>query len=347
MTPVITAVTAPANNSRKQIHVFITGLNTCPVYCHVCQQLIPLIAYASKCQLCSFTCHSTCSSSLSSDATSGISKSKSFKNGKHGPQTQQPLANGNLHDPLKYCHVNYLTNSIDYNNYINKLINISSPLAPTVAANNKSNLLCDYLYINVDNKWKKLWLSLKQDHPQLDLYQTKANLKPFDSINLISDRVLIETNIKQIKKICGATPAVAIRSLPPPSTYSEINENHREEPDSDNIYEELNVEPASLVNFEQSSLVILLYNTKLCLKIGFPSFNKKNIWYDALQSSILIGQSIMSVKKTSTSSVVNQEQFKFFNVNKVLKPFLELVDTVVNSYCFINENLVALGKRFF
>jgi len=48
------------------------------------------------------------------------------------------------------------------------------------------------------------------------------------------------------------------------------------------------------------------------------------------------------VKKTS-SSIINQEQFKFFNVNKVLKPFLELCDTVVNSYCFINENLIALA----
>lgn len=50
-----------ASTKLKQIHVFITGLNTCPTYCHVCQQIIPLIAYASKCQLCSFTCHSTCS----------------------------------------------------------------------------------------------------------------------------------------------------------------------------------------------------------------------------------------------------------------------------------------------
>ena len=24
----------------KQIHVFITGLNTCPTYCHVCQQIM-------------------------------------------------------------------------------------------------------------------------------------------------------------------------------------------------------------------------------------------------------------------------------------------------------------------
>ncbi len=39
--------------ANKNIHVFITGLNTFPVYCHVCQHLIPLIAYASKCQICS------------------------------------------------------------------------------------------------------------------------------------------------------------------------------------------------------------------------------------------------------------------------------------------------------
>jgi hypothetical protein len=31
------------------------------------------------------------------------------------------------------------------------------------------------------------------------------------------------------------------------------------------------------------------------------------------------------------------------NVNKVLKPFLELCDTIVNSYCFINDNLIALA----
>ena len=340
--PIIGAAISPPtnNNTRKQIHVFITGLNTCPTYCHVCQQLIPLIAYASKCQLCSFTCHSTCSSSLIDSTSGGISKSKSFKNNKQTTQQQQQSQLNNLHDPLKYCHINYLTNSIDYNNYINKLININIT-TPTSsgASSQKSSLLSDYLYINVDNKWKKLWLSLKQDQPQLDLYQTKTNLKPFDSINLINDRVLIETNIKQIKKICGLTP-MSIQSLPP-CAYSEVNDNHKEDGDSDNIYEELNNEPANLINFEHSSLVILLYNTKLCLKLGFTSFNKKNIWYDALQSSILIGQSI-SVKKTS-SSIINQEQFKFFNANKVLKPFLELCDTVVNSYCFINENLIALA----
>ena len=31
------------------------------------------------------------------------------------------------------------------------------------------------------------------------------------------------------------------------------------------------------------------------------------------------------------------------NSNKVLKPFLELCDTIVNSYCFINDNLIALA----
>ncbi len=39
--------------ANRNIHVFITGLNTFPVHCHVCQHLIPLIAYASKCQICS------------------------------------------------------------------------------------------------------------------------------------------------------------------------------------------------------------------------------------------------------------------------------------------------------
>lgn len=37
------------------------------------------------------------------------------------------------------------------------------------------------------------------------------------------------------------------------------------------------------------------------------------------------------------------DQFKPMNIAKVLKPFLELYDTVVNSYCFINDDLLALA----
>ena len=320
----------PARPPKKQIHVFITGLNTCPTYCHVCQQLIPLIAYASKCQLCSFTCHSNCSASSSSNS----SKSKSFK------QTNNPT---NLYDPLKYCHINYLTNGIDYNNYINRVINFNTQKLNSNSSNNNSNkqnniLLSDYLFINVDNKWKKLWLALRLDQPQLDLYQTRTNQKPFDTINLLNDKVMIETNIKQIKKLVSSSNSSS-------STSSVINLNQEPiMPNEDNIYEELN-DQTSLINFDQSSLIILLHSTKLCLQIGFTSFNKKNIWYDALQSSILLGQSMNLSKRSHTllNSPEMDNKFKCFDINKVLKPFLELCDTVVNSYCFINENLIALA----
>lgn len=255
----------------------------------------------------------------------------------------------NMYDPLKYCHINYMTNSIDYNNYINKLININAS-----SQNNKNILIADYLYINVDNNWKKLWLVLKKDQSQLELYQSKTNLKPFDSINLINDRVLMETNIKQIKKILVNQPNSFLSSFEKPSNKkspSIINLNEDNNQDSnDNIYEELN-ETSNFINFEQSSLIILLYNNKLCLKIGFTSFNKKNIWYDALQSSILIGQSVNLSKKShsalNTQASSESSRFKIYDINNVLKPFLELCDTVVNSYCFINENLIALGNFLF
>jgi hypothetical protein len=369
-TTTITTTTTKA--PRKQIHVFIKGLNTCPIYCHVCQQLIPLIAYASKCHLCSFTCHSACSEPLLNTTTSTttsnpdnlnnynssstIPKSKSFKKLKNQDTTtttHHHQAAQNIHNPLKYCHINYLASSIDYNNYINKLININTEQQQQHQhpSNTKSTLVADYLYINVDNKWKRLWLSLKLDQPQLDLFQTKTNLKPFDTINLITDRLLIETNIKQIQRICGASETTAQAQ---PSTFNVMDTAvaAAQVDLDDNIYEELsNVDVATnLINFEQSSLVILLYNKKLCLKIGFTSFDKKNIWYDALQSSILIGNS--QKKRITTAVQPNHqpppppppsEEFKFFNINKVLKPFLELVDTVVNSYCYINENLIALA----
>lgn len=330
------ATTVAPLSQKKQIHVFITGLNTCPTYCHVCQQLIQLIAFASKCQLCSFTCHSTCSSSSQS---SHSSKSKSFK------QTNQ----ANLYDPLKYCHINYLTNGIEYNSYINRVINYTSNKQTFGNGGEKKGnnfLLGDYLYINVDNKWKRLWLSLRLDQPQLDLYQTKSNHKPFDTINLLNDRVQIETNIKQIKKLLSTSEKSSSSSR----EQSVINLNPHQS-DEDNIYEELNENTAynQSINFEQSSLIILLHSTKLCLQIGFTSFNKKNIWYDALQSSILLAQSTgqLQTKRSHTTLNPNQpdqtNQFKCFDINKVLKPFLELCDTIVNSYCFINENLIALA----
>ncbi|RNA41050.1 serine threonine- kinase MRCK alpha isoform X3 [Brachionus plicatilis] len=310
----------------RQIHVFITGLNTCPTYCHVCQKLIPLIAYASKCQLCSFTCHSTCSSSAKNRAT----KNKSM--------TKFDL---NSYDPLKYCNVNYLVISLEYNNYINKLINLELKTGIKKILNNSQNasnvLLNDYVYVDTNSKWKKLWLSLRMDEKQqeakLDLYQTRSNQKPFDTINLIQDKILIETNPKVISKLtspssgatdnCGMTPSSTMESI-----YEEVN---------DDI--ELN-----RINFEKSSLIILLHGSnRVTVKLGFSTYNQKNIWYDALLSSLLVGRASNSSLVLNTKKSTLSDQFNMFTLNKVLKPFLELCDTVVNSYCFINDNLIALA----
>lgn len=81
--------------------------------------------------------------------------------------------------------------------------------------------------------------------------------------------------------------------------------------------------------------------------------------YDAILSSMLVGRgsspsssssswlsSVTSTTKKGTAAanlVDLLNQFKPMNVQKVLKPFLELYDTVVNSYCFINEDLLALA----
>lgn len=314
-----------ATKQPKQIHVFITGLNTCPTYCHVCQKLIPLIAYASKCQLCSFTSHSTCSS---------ITKaSKSAKS------TSKLDSTNNQYDPLKYCNINYLLISLEYNSYINKLINLN--LNTVMAkASTTSVLLSDWVYIENSSKWKKLWISLrideKQQEAKLDIYQTKTNLKPFDTINLIQEKVQIETNIKSINKLTNSSGSnVVIDSLGAESIYEELNEENFD----------------GFPNFEKSSLVILLYGSnRLTLKLAFNSYNKKNIWYDALLSSILIGRSAVSSLTLNSKKMLNQtstmpqgDQFKLLNLNKVLKPFLELCDTIVNSYCFINDNLIALA----
>ena len=60
-------------------------------------------------------------------------------------------------------------------------------------------------------------------------------------------------------------------------------------------------------------------------------------------SGLKKSSSSQSIVSSQNSAAANADQFKFFNINKVLKPFLELCDTVVNSYCFINENLLALA----
>ncbi|CAF0710620.1 unnamed protein product [Brachionus calyciflorus] len=328
-------VTNDKQKEPRQIHVFITGLNTCPTYCHVCQKLIPLIAYASKCQLCSFTCHSTCSSS-----------SKNRQNNKSLKSTARLDLNTSAYDPLKYCNVNYILISLEYNNYINKLINLDLKTSMKKTLNNSQSqssiLLSDYIYVDTNSKWKKLWLSLRIDEKyqeaKLDLFQTKSNQKPFDTINLIQDKILIETNTKVIGKLTNSSQGLSesAQTLTPSSTM-------------ESIYEEVNDDmEINRVNFEKSSLIILLHGTnRVTLKLGFLSYNQKNIWYDALLSSLLIGRttnsSLVLNNKSNLSKANLTDQFNVFTLSKVLKPFLELCDTIVNSYCFINDNLIALA----
>lgn len=145
-------------NQLKQNHVFITGLNTCPTYCHVCQQIIPLIAYASKCQLCSFTCHSTCSTSHSVTSINGR---------KFNTSTALNKANGknmsNPNDPLKYCNtsiVHMLLVGLEYNSYINKLVSfgqVGNPNLEKILSGTKSGstILSDYAYLDNNSKWRK------------------------------------------------------------------------------------------------------------------------------------------------------------------------------------------------
>ena len=300
---------APAYQS-KQIHVFITGLNTCPIYCHVCQKLIPLIAYASKCQLCAFTCHSTCSS---------LNKSR------------KSIKSANF-DPLKYCNAsNYLVISLEYNNYLNKLINLNAAVTSQSSKLQSTVLLNDYVFIDNNSKWKKLWIALriddKQQEARLDIYQKKSNLKPIDTINLITDRIMIETNMKVINKIKaanggGSSAAAAVSSGSPSTGVVGLAD------DQANIYEELNEDIDSLINFEKSSLIILLYSSnssatgggsgssssgplggnKIMLKLGFASFSKKNLWYDAILSSTMLGRkstSMLILNKKLASSAIN------------------------------------------
>lgn len=148
----------------KQIHVFITGLNTSPTYCHVCQQIIPLIAYASKCQLCSFTCHSTCSSPLDGSITSGrkfntlsVLKNTPSANFNHNYQKSS-----NTNDPLKYCGTSAIFSpliSFQYSSYINKLIAFDQlsfqNCDRTVTTKSSNILLSDYVYLDNNSKWKK------------------------------------------------------------------------------------------------------------------------------------------------------------------------------------------------
>jgi hypothetical protein len=306
----------------KKIHVFITGLNTCPIYCDVCQHLIPLIAYASKCQLCSFTLHSTCSNlkkSMSSKSKTGLALTAS---------------NPTTFDPLKYCHMNYLKISQLYTNYINKL---SNSLTLNHLDKSSSSLLADYLHVFMDNKWKKYWVVLRID-AQLEIYQTKTNLKPFETVNLLAERIMFETDYNIIKKLVSSSS----------SSTATANQKHQQE-DEINLYEQVdpNHKQALIqdqfIDFVQSSLIILVYNQKISHQIGFESFGTKSVWLDALQSSGLVSHRQKSIKHAHTSSTSKMDDFQLYMLKKVLNPFLELSDTTVNSYCVISQKLIALA----
>ncbi len=126
-----------------------------------------------------------------------------------------------------------------------------------------------------------------------------------------------------------------------------------------NLYEQVENQPKT--DFS-TSLVILLYSPKISIQLGFDSFSKKILWLDALQSSCLISPNVvagipMSNSSGNISKKANQQlslmsnknssgldKFKTFNLDRVLNPFLELSDFLsVNSFCFINENLIALA----
>jgi hypothetical protein len=154
-----------------------------------------------------------------------------------------------------------------------------------------------------------VWLCLRMDEKQqeakLDIYQSKSNLKPFDTINLVSDRIQIESSMKQIRKLTASSSSTTTTSIQHVQNGVETNGGAN---NGDNIYEEVSDDLTlvaasngveSLPNFETSSLVLLLFNTplsvtssssssstnatsnthnKLLLKIGFTSFSAKNIW---------------------------------------------------------------------
>ena len=146
-------------------------------------------------------------------------------------------------------------------------------------------------------------------------------------MNLITDRIQFESDRRLIKKILSARGAL--------TSVTSANT------DEVNLYEHVeNLSP----NFDNSSLVLIAYNQKTCLQIGFTSFGKKNIWHDALQSSLLFTAPSSSKKQTSSTILNGSDSgFRCLSLDKVLKPFLELCDTIVNSYSFISESLIALA----
>lgn len=269
------------------------------------------------------------------------SSSRKSKSTAHINYNQQST-NGN--DPLKYCHAATLHTSaligLEYNNYINKLVAlgldksaVAGAASQCAASKSNSTLLSEYVYLDTNSKWKKgisvppplspthtsvihmftcilitVWLCLRMDEKQqeakLDIYQSKSNLKPFDTINLVSDRIQIESNMKQIRKLASSTHNQQQQHLAVYQNPTEVVASAAASNGADNIYEEVSDDlvnagangaaESTLPNFETSSLVLLLYNTaaaatsatstavsssnKLMLKIGFTSFNSKNIW---------------------------------------------------------------------
>lgn len=127
----------------------------------------------------------------------------------------------------------------------------------------------------------------KHQEAKLEIFQSKNNLKPFDSINLISDRIQIESNAKKIQKLTSSSyfndPSIS-QSSNTSETYLTITENIYEEV-SDVIVNVKTNNELALPDFESSSLVLLVFNNiaannsnRIMLKIGFMTFNEKNIW---------------------------------------------------------------------
>lgn len=181
----------------------------------------------------------------------------------------------------------------------------------------------------MDNKWKKYWVVLRIDG-QLEIYQKETNLKPFETINLVTDKIMFETDYNLVKKfIAPVTNA----------SSNLVQKNHEEEV---NLYEQVDLNQKhsiqdQLIDFAQSSLIILIYNQRISHQIGFDTFSAKSVWLDALQSACLCSHK--NTKQLSQPS----DQFRSYSLDKVLNPFLELSDTAVNSYCVISQKLILLA----
>lgn len=126
----------------------------------------------------------------------------------------------------------------------------------------------------------------KHQEAKLEIFQSKNNQKPFETINLISDRIQIESNAKKIHKLTSSSyfngPSIS-QSSNTSETYLTITENIYEEV-SDVIVNVKTNNELALPDFESSSLVLLIFNiaannsNRIMVKIGFLTFNEKNIW---------------------------------------------------------------------